>query len=515
MALALSVALSLTSTLTASSAETLIKISEDPYTNTTSNHKTEVEPDTFAFGNTIVATFQVGRFFNGGASNIGFATSTDAGKTWKHDFLPSSTVYATPAGPYARASDPSVAYDANHKVWMISWLGIKSPTGPVDVLVSRSIDGGVTFGSPVVVNASGRFNDKNWTVCDDTSTSPHYGNCYTEFDDNTRLNRFQMSTSKDGGETWGAAKTNPDHSCVIAGQPVVQPNGTVIVPIDDCFETAILSIRSTDGGETWSRPALVAEIINNGNPPVPAAGSPGVRTPDLPSAEIDGSGRVYLVWSDCRFEDFCNAPIGTNDILLTSSADGITWTLPKRIPTAKLGTGADFFIPGLAVDRSTSGSSAHLGLAYHYYPSSNCTLSTCALNVGFISSTDGGNHWSSPEQIAGPMTLTWLPLTTQGLMFGDYISTSIVPGAANAFPVFALAKAPTPPPNCSNLSTGDPGQGCDVAMYTIGEDVVKVTGGTNESSDAESALTVPAPAAPLAPAAPAAKSRLPALASAF
>src|SRR5206468_1363984 len=48
----------------------LIKISDDTYTNPTSQHKTQVEPDSFSSGNTIVATFQSGRFFDGGASNI-------------------------------------------------------------------------------------------------------------------------------------------------------------------------------------------------------------------------------------------------------------------------------------------------------------------------------------------------------------------------------------------------------------------------------------------------------------
>jgi len=60
-------------------AASLIQISSDPFTNTSSNHKREVEPDTFAFGNTIVSAFQQGRFFDGGGSDIGFATSTDGG----------------------------------------------------------------------------------------------------------------------------------------------------------------------------------------------------------------------------------------------------------------------------------------------------------------------------------------------------------------------------------------------------------------------------------------------------
>ncbi len=442
-------------------AGSLVQISSDPFTNNTSNHKTEVEPDTFAFGNTIVSAFQVGRFFNGGASDIGFATSTDGGASWVHGFLPGTTPFSTPAGMWARTSDASVAFDASHGVWLISFLGLfpNGNTNEVDVLASRSTDGGLTWSNPVPVNTSGDFNDKNWTVCDNTASSPHFGNCYTEFDDFSKLNLFQMSTSTNGGLMWGAAATNPNHTCVIAGQPLVQPNGTVIVPIDDCFETSILSITSTDGGLTWSNPVLAAEIINNGNPG-------GIRSPDLPSAEIDKSGRVYVTWSDCRFENFCSAPIGTNDLLLISSADGVNWTPPERVPTAPLGSGADFFTTGLAVDSSTSGSSAHLGLAYYFYPNSNCTIRTCQLNVGFISSTNGGATWSDAQQLAGPMTLTWLPLTTQGFMVADYISTSIVNGADNATPVFEVAFEPTVGHTCSNIHTGAPGSHCNQATFT-------------------------------------------------
>lgn len=43
------------------SVVTLIQISSDPYTNPTSQHKTEVEPEHVSFGSTIVATFQAGR----------------------------------------------------------------------------------------------------------------------------------------------------------------------------------------------------------------------------------------------------------------------------------------------------------------------------------------------------------------------------------------------------------------------------------------------------------------------
>src|SRR5579883_1098819 len=143
----------------------LIRISSDPYTNQTSQHKTQVEPDTFTFGSTIVSAFQSGRFFDGGSSDIGWATSTDNGATWKNGFLPGTTPYSTPPGPYARVSDPSVAYDAKHNVWIISFLGLSgAEQPPVDVDVSRSTDGGLTWSNPVPVDNSGAFFDKNWSV---------------------------------------------------------------------------------------------------------------------------------------------------------------------------------------------------------------------------------------------------------------------------------------------------------------------------------------------------------------
>src|SRR5437763_1159499 len=156
---------------TQAASEPLVQISSDPFHNKISQHKTEVEPDTFAFGDTVVSAFQVGRVFNGGAADIGFATSTNGGETFMHGFLPGLTTVSTPPGPYVRASDASVAFDAKHKVWLISELGVfpGGNTAEVDVLVSRSTDGGLTWNTPVVV-ATGDF-DKNWTVCDDTSTS--------------------------------------------------------------------------------------------------------------------------------------------------------------------------------------------------------------------------------------------------------------------------------------------------------------------------------------------------------
>jgi hypothetical protein len=129
---------------------------------------------------------------------------------------------------------------------------------------------------------------------------------------------------------------------------------------------------------------------------------------------------------------------------MSTSTNGTTWSAVTRIPSNPVGSGVDHFIPGLAVDKSTSGSTAHLVMAFYYYPNVNCSSSTCQLNVGYSSSTNGGTSWTATTNITGPMTLSWLASTTQGRMVGDYISTSFNAASPDkAFPVFANASVPT------------------------------------------------------------------------
>jgi hypothetical protein len=201
----------------------------------------------------------------------------------------------------------------------------------------------------VTVGTGGNV-DKNWTVCDNSSGSPFYGNCYTEWDNNGQGNLIKMSTSTNGGLTWGPALNTADNATGIAGQPVVRKNGVVMATIKRSRVSAVV-----------------------------------------------------------------------------------------RIPIDPTNSGVDHFIPGLAVDRSTGGTTAHLGLTYYYFPVSNCG-SSCQLHVGFVSSTDSGTTWSAPTDLAGPMTTTWLASTSQGRMVGDYISGSFAGGKTH--PVFAVANAP-------------------------------------------------------------------------
>jgi hypothetical protein len=404
-------------------AATLTQISSDPFTIGPGQHATEVEPHVLAFGTTEVAAFQTGRIFGGGGTAIGWATSTDGGSIWSRGFLPGLTS-GNGSGPYSAASDPAVAYDAKHGVWMIATLPIANSSTPA-VVVSRSTDGGFTWENPVSVGGNVSSSDKNWIVCDSTPTSPFYGNCYVEWDNPFNGDEILMSTSRDGGLTWGAAMATANRSFGIGGQPLVQPNGTVVVPIEI---TGISAFTSTNGGASWSAPVTVANIQSHND-----AG--GIRSGPLPSAAVDGAGTIWVVWEDCRFRSSC----ATNDLVYSTSSDGVHWSKVARIPIDPTTSAVDHFIPGIGIDPTTSGATAHVAIHYYFYSQSRCTTSTCRLFVGYISSHNGGTTWNAPVRLTGPMQLGWLPNSQNGLMVGDYIATAISNGVPHG--VFAVAAA--------------------------------------------------------------------------
>jgi hypothetical protein len=403
----------------------LTQLSSDTFTNPESQHATQVEPGMASFGSTIVAAFQVGRIFGGGSSDIGFATSANGGTSWSNGLLPSLTKFQG-GGPYLAASDPTVASDQSHGVWMIASLAIAA--GSDIVVVSRSGDAH-TWGAPITVSAT-HDADKQWITCDNNSGSQFYGHCYLEWDDPSppANGLIWMSTSADGGQTWSPGTNTADSATGLGGQPLVGANGLVVVPIENADGTQMLAFTSSDGGVTWSSTVMISTITDH-----VIAG--GLRTSSLPSAAVDGSGRVYVVWQDCRFRANC----ASNDIVLSTSADGSNWTAPMGIPIDATSSTVDHFIPALAADSATSGGSAHLALTYYFYPQSACTLASCQLQVGTVSSADGGNAWSAPTTLAGPMQLSWLPSTSSGAMVGDYAATAYSNG--HAYGVFAVAQA--------------------------------------------------------------------------
>jgi hypothetical protein len=461
-AVALAAVLAAAAAAPASATIPVTRISTDPFTNTTSQHATELEPDTFSHHGTTISTFQVGRFFNGGASDIGWTRSTDA-TNWTAGFLPDMTQQSKPANDaFERVSDASVAYDAADGVWLISSIPLEPGTLEVPtVFVNRSTNDGVRWSNPIEIPPPAVRKvdlDKNWTACDNTSSSPFYGNCYTEFDNFAEGDLEYMSTSTDGGRNWSTPVFPEGRPKGLGGQPVVQPNGTVIVPFE-ALNGKIEAFSSTDGGATWGNLAVVDSVKSHAN-------SGGLRTSPLPTAEIAADGTVYVAWQDCRFRARCSA----NDIVFSKSSDGVDWSATARIPIDGTDSNIDHFIPGLAVDPTTSGAGTNLALTYYYYPDASCTPDTCVLQAGTIASPDGGASWGGKDDVGPSMTLNQIAATSQGRMVGDYISTSFVTAGQYTTAVAIGTGSPT-----SN-STFDEG------MYAPATPITVATTGLTASS---------------------------------
>ena len=404
-------------TRVARDCETVVRrVSADPFTDIRSQHETAVEPASASFGSTVVAAFQLGRFSSGGAAGTGWARSTDAGRTWIRGVLPG----------LGRSSDPTVAFDSVHRVWLISALAIQNVSETrlaVSVVVSRSADG-LHWSTPVVVHA-GPNDDKEWLACDGGATSPFRGRCYDVYTDD-QTHQISAQSSNDGGLTWSApVRVGPD---LIGTQPLVRPDGSLTVVAVDANNGrgTLAAFRTVDGGATFGTAIRISDVAWK-----PAI---GLRDFPLPSAVAQADGTLDAVWQDCRFRAGCSA----NDLVLSSSSDGVTWSAPARIPLAAPTSTADFFIPGLGADPLTPG---RLALDYVFFVPGSCAAALCRLAAGFTSSVDGGRTWRATVRLdALPMALSWLATTPDGHMVGDYLAVSIAAG--RAVPVFALAAAP-------------------------------------------------------------------------
>jgi hypothetical protein len=382
------------------------RLSRDPYTNTgaptDAQHETEVEPDSFTFGSTTVAAFQVGRRFDGAAANVGYAVSFDDGATWRSGLLPGLTSLSRPPGPNERASDPVVAYDAAHGTWLISTL---APAGSITRLaINRSPDG-ATWSTALTAleerTGEGIAFDKNWLACDNTPSSPFYGRCYLLYTHSAGRDMLAVSWSDDGGVTW-SLPVDIGARPGVGIFPAIRPTGEVVVVyLLQGGGLSIAASRSADGAATWGPSVRIAAVEGE-------CRIRGFRAFSLPSAEVDSTGRVWASWHDCE------PGSGGNAVFVATSADGVTWSSPRVVTR-----GRNAVLPAIGIDPAT-------GRVAIAYMRANARLQ---IDVELVESTRGGSSWGAPRRLSSQsMELPWMPNTTSGRMLGDYISVHYARG---------------------------------------------------------------------------------------
>ena len=416
-----------------------VRISVDTLATPGAQHASQVEPGAAADGTTLVAAFQVGRFFDGGAAAIGFSTSLDAGRTWRSGLLPSLTTASAPPGTAARATDAAVAFDAVHHRWLVESLTLSQAS--TAVVASGSADG-LSWGPPVTVISLPRPRqgsdedtnlDKSWITCDNGAASPFQGRCYVVYTDYAQpgVASIGVQSTSDGGATWSAPSFVRVSVTVPGVQPVVRPNGQLLLVFLD-KPSSLYAARSDDGGVTFSEHQRIATVDANQR----RLTAQQLRVFPLPSAGVDAGGVVFVAWSDCRFRRACSA----NDIVVTrSTASG--WTRPRRVVVRGLGPTASHVLPGLGVDPSSRGARARLGLTFYTLRRAGCAPARCLLDVRMSTSPNAGLTWSAaPRLNQAAIRFAWLPDTSSGHMVGDYFATEF--SGNRAVGIFALAGAP-------------------------------------------------------------------------
>jgi len=311
-----------------------------------------------------VTVFQEDRVDAGGDAGNGFATTFDGGKTWVHGYLPGLTRYT--GGTFDRASDAVVTFGADpaqrgHYLVYANSLVFddgSSPSGDSNqsgMAVNVSKDNGLHWSKAVILEQDGLagLNDKNWIVADNgTGTGHTTGRVYVIWDRITPMVYTYCDKGCDQLSNWANATTNNGTFYVYNGQPgigsypLVAPDGSLDVIFQGDFggppglqnppgeqpDMAIagsqlqIAIAKGAGAVPWPAPLTFAPtstgIAANDSNPVGEQ-----RAGTLPAAAVDPkTGRLYVAWEDGRFRTD-----GLNDIVFTTSTDGVTWTPPARV----------------------------------------------------------------------------------------------------------------------------------------------------------------------------------------
>ena len=223
----------------------------------------------------------------GAGQRVAYARSVDGGATWSANALKGTTA------PGLEQSDPWLVLDAAGGLHYAS-LEYSSDNSISGVTVTSSADGGRTWSGPVQADDRGGFADK------EAMTSDGSGTLYLVYDDvlgpdyaTSESIDLLITRSVDGGATWSPTVSVTGAPGNILG-PVVaaRPDGRVVVAWWNLAAGDVLASASTDRGATWT-PAVRVNAV-----PGSAVWVNSSWETAMPSIAQDASGRLYVAWAD-------------------------------------------------------------------------------------------------------------------------------------------------------------------------------------------------------------------------
>jgi hypothetical protein len=372
-----------------------------------------------------------------------FYTTFNGGKTWKVGNMS----VEPPGGDARTGSDPVTSFDRKHQVVIHASLNFLNDGCDGDVVVSISGRGihwprvveVADGGGPTSCEDDGLFNDKEWITTDNRPGSPFYGRTYvtwtaflTDPYAGTLESPIWEAHSDDGGRTWSHPHEISGSNaslCTFQGAgpanqcdedqfsvPTVGRGGKVYVAFindqnmalwepGEVFDDQYLVVRSTDGGVTWSKPAMITELEDGSRDmPINVDGRQTLSGYQLRSpftgaivADPTHAGRLYFAFFDNRngVHDVAD-PVTDTDVFLTRSNDnGAHWNAPVQVNGDAGGDRNDQWWPWVDVD-PTDGTVGVVFLDRSYDPTHGRYGATLA------ESTDHGASFTSERLNSKP-----------------------------------------------------------------------------------------------------------------
>ncbi|MDQ2962038.1 MAG: glycoside hydrolase [Pseudomonadota bacterium] len=393
--------------------------------------------------NHLIGVWQQDRWSNGGAAGQGTGVSFDGGRTWSRTQAALSRCTggnAANGGDYPRVSDPWVTIAPDGAAYQIAIAfggGLLQPNSFGAVLVSRSADGGLTWGPPTTLirDDSTAFSDKESITADPTKASFVYATWERFAGSDQGPAPTWFARTIDSGATWEPARQIYDPggtNSTLNNQVIVLPDGRLVLFFSEFDNVGSLTtvllrvIRSQDHGTSWSVPVTIAQSQSRGTRK-PETGTSIRDGSNLGAIAVANNGSLAVAWQDSRFSG------GARDgIAFSRSLDGgLTWSAPVQINSVP---GVQALLPTVTVRDD-----GLIGVTYYDFRNHLPGALTLLTDLWLATSADGVN-WNE-NQVGGPFDFATAPFA-EGLFLGDYQALTSI---GNTFvPFYATTNANSP-----------------------------------------------------------------------